>query len=211
MSSFCPIAMDAGAPGHPSSGPAAEDPRFPSLADFREQAGLLAAAGADMIALEMIDGRGYGRAALQAAAETGLPVWLGVSPARLGDGTLGTLPELGDGDSLDDLLGALTDPSLAAVTVMHADPGLTLDAIETIRRHYAGPVGVYAETGGWQPPNWVFDGLTPAEYLQQAITWVGHGAQLIGGCCGTGPEHIRALADGLAGGRAESENRPNNG
>ena len=198
MSSFCPIAMDNSALGVPLSSPAAEDPRFPDLADFREQAALLAEAGADLIALEMIDGRGYGRAAMQAAAETGLPVWLGVSPSRLDDGTLGTLPELGDGDSLDDLLSALVDPSLAAVTVMHADPGLTLDAIDAIRRHYAGPVGVYAETGGWQPPNWVFDGLTPGEYLQQAITWAGHGARLIGGCCGTGPGHIRALADGLA-------------
>src|SRR5215470_7361151 len=202
MSSFCPIAMDSAALGNPLSSTADEDPRFPGLADFREQAGLLAEAGADLIALEMIDGRGYGRAALQAAAETGLPVWLGISPARLDDGTLGTFPELGDGDSLDDLLSGLADSSLAAVTVMHADPGLTLDAIETIRRHYAGPVGVYAETGGWQPPNWVFDGLTPGEYLQQAITWADHGAQLIGGCCGTGPGHIRALADGLARGRA---------
>jgi S-methylmethionine-dependent homocysteine/selenocysteine methylase len=198
MSSFCPIAMDPTALGTPLGNPAAEDPRFPRLADFREQAELLAEAGADLIALEMIDGQGYGRAALQAAAETGLPVWLGISPDRRDDGTLGTLPELGDGDSLEDLLGALVDPSLAAVTVMHADPGLTLDAIEVIRRHYAGPIGVYAETGGWQPPNWVFDGLTPGEYLQQAITWAEHGAQLIGGCCGTGPGHVRALADGLA-------------
>jgi S-methylmethionine-dependent homocysteine/selenocysteine methylase len=198
MSSFCPISMDAGALGNPLSSPAAEDPRFPGLADFREQAGLLAAAGADLIALEMIDGKGYGRAALQAAAETGLPVWLGISPARMDDGTLGTLPELGDGDSLDDLLSALVDPALAAVTVMHADPELTVDAIGIIRRHYAGPIGVYAETGDWRPPNWVFDGLTADEYLQQAVTWADHGAQLIGGCCGTGPGHIRLLADGLA-------------
>jgi S-methylmethionine-dependent homocysteine/selenocysteine methylase len=199
MSSFCPIAMDPDALGVPLSGPAGEDPRFPSLADFRQQAGVLAEAGADLIALEMIDGRGYGRAAVQAAAETGLPVWLGISPARLDDGTLGTFPELGDDDSLDDLLRALVDPALAAVTVMHADPEVTLDAIDIIRRHYTGPIGVYAETGSWQPPNWVFDGLIPDEYLQQAVTWAGHGAQLIGGCCGTGPGHIRVLADGLAG------------
>jgi len=199
MSSFCPIAMDPGALGTPLSSPGAEDPRFPSLADYREQAGLLAEAGADLIALEMIDGQGYGRAAVQAATETGLPVWLGVSPARLDDGTLGTFPELGDGASLGDLLGALIDPALAAVMVMHADPGVTLDAIEIIRGHYAGPIGVYAETGSWQPPNWVFDGLIPDEYLQQAVTWADHGARLIGGCCGTGPGHIRVLADGLAG------------
>ncbi|HEX7268087.1 MAG TPA: homocysteine S-methyltransferase family protein [Streptosporangiaceae bacterium] len=198
MSSFCPIAMEPTAPDAPLSSPALQDPRFPGPADFREQAALLAEAGADLIALEMIDGQGYGRAALQAAAETGLPVWLGISPARRDDGTLGTLPELGDGDSLEDLLSALVDPALAAVTVMHADPGVTLDAIEIIRGHYAGPIGAYAETGSWQPPNWIFDGLTPGEYLQHAITWADRGARLIGGCCGTGPEHIRVLAGGLA-------------
>lgn len=198
MSSFCPIAMEPTARDAPLSSPASEDPRFPGPADFREQAALLAEAGADLIALEMIDGQGYGSAALRAAAETGLPVWLGISPDRREDGTLGTLPELGDGDSFEDLLRALVDPALAAVTVMHADPGVTLDAIEIIRGHFAGPIGAYAETGGWQPPNWVFDGLTPAEYLRHAITWADRGAQLIGGCCGTGPGHIRMLADGLA-------------
>ena len=93
---------------------------------------------------------------------------------------------------------ASTFGDLAAVTVMHAHPELTLDAIDVIRRHFAGPIGVYAETGNWAPPNWVFDGLTPGEYLQQAIAWADHGARLIGGCCGVGPEHIRLLADGLA-------------
>lgn len=197
MSSFCPVAMEPAAAGPPPAGPAAVDPRLPGLADFREQAALLAEAGADLIALEMIDDQGYGRAALQAAAETGLPVWLGISPARRDDGTLGTLPEIGDGSSFEDLLNALVDPALAAVTVMHADPGVTLDAIGVIRNCYAGPIGAYAETGGWQPPNWVFDGLTPGEYLQHATAWADRGAQLIGGCCGTGPAHIQALADGL--------------
>jgi S-methylmethionine-dependent homocysteine/selenocysteine methylase len=197
MSSFSPIDMDAGALGRPLPGPASEDPRFPSLADFREQAELLAEEGVDLIALEMINARGYGRAALEAAAETGLPVWLGISPVRLDDGALGTIPDLGDGESFEDLLSALVDPAPAAVTVMHAKPEVTLDAMEIIRRHFAGPIGVYAEMGDWQPPNWVFDGLTPEQYLQQAITWAGHGAQLIGGCCGVGPDHIRVLADRL--------------
>ena len=149
----------------------------------------------------MIAAKGYGRAAVQAAAETGLPVWLGISAARRGDGTLGTFDDLGDGDSFEDLLSALADPSLAAVTVMHAEPDVIPDAIGIIGHHYAGPIGAYAETGGWAPPNWVFDGLTPADYLRQAIAWAERGAQIIGGCCGTGPEHIRALADTLGGHR----------
>jgi S-methylmethionine-dependent homocysteine/selenocysteine methylase len=199
MSSFCPAVMDGGYQDAPPDRPASEDPRFPDLADYREQAQLLAEAGADLIVLEMIEAHAYGRAAVRAAAETGLPVWLGISTARRLDGTLGTFAELGGGDSFEDLLAALAGPSLAAVTVMHSSPEVIPDAIEIIRRHFAGPAGAYAETGGWVPPNWVFDGLTPGEYLQHAITWADQGAQLIGGCCGTGPEHIRVLADRLAG------------
>jgi hypothetical protein len=67
---------------------------FPGLADFREQAQLLGEAGADLIALEMIGGRDYLSAAIQAATETGLPVWLR-QPFRGPDGTLGTLPDFG--------------------------------------------------------------------------------------------------------------------
>jgi S-methylmethionine-dependent homocysteine/selenocysteine methylase len=107
------------------------------------------------------------------------------------------LLELGDGDSAEELLSALAGPELAAITVMHSKPEAGLAAVEIIRGHFAGPIGVYAETGDWQPPNWVFGGLPPARYLQHAITWADSGAQLIGGCCGTGPEHIRALASGL--------------
>ena len=137
----------------------------------------------------MINARGYGRAALQAAAETGLPVWLGISAFGRADGTLSTLLELGDGDSVADLLSALAAPELAAITVMHSKPEASLAAAEIIRGHFAGPIG--------QPPDGVFDGLPPAGYLEHAITWADAGVQLIGGCCGVGPEHIRALADGL--------------
>ena len=84
---------------------------------------------------------------------------------------------------------------------MHHNAEVTLDAIDVIRNRFAGPIGVYAETGGWQPPLWVFDGLTPADYLSHAITWAGHGAQLIGGCCGApGPGTSRPSARGWPGG-----------
>jgi S-methylmethionine-dependent homocysteine/selenocysteine methylase len=195
MSSFCPVAMHGRAA---AGGAAAADACFPSLADYRAQAELLADSGVDLIALELMEAPGYGRAAIEAAAETGLPVWLGISPIRLGDGTLGTDPELGSGDSFEELLGLLADPGLAAVNVMHAKPDVALDAIDAIRKYFAGPIGVYAESGGWAAPNWVFDGLSPDEYLVQAAGWVERGAQIIGGCCGVRPGHIALLADRLA-------------
>jgi len=71
------------------------------------------------------------------------------------------------------------------------------DAIEMTRRYVAGPTGACPQTGSWMPPDWVLDGLTPDHYLRHASTWAQRGAQLTGGCCGTGPGHIRALAERL--------------
>ncbi len=194
MSSFCPIAMHGSGPQAADQDKTADDPRFPSLADYREQAALLADAGADLIALELIEAPGYGRAAIEAATETGLPVWLGIGPVRRDNGTLGTDPELGTGESLEELLRILVGPQLAAVNLMHAKPDVALDAIGLVRQYFDGPVGVYAESGDWAAPNWVFNGLNPDQYLVAAVGWAEQGAQLIGGCCGVGPEHIRALA-----------------
>jgi homocysteine S-methyltransferase len=192
MSPFCPVVMH----GRESAGPAEAD-RFPSLADFREQAGLLAEAGVDLIALELMEAPSYGRAALQAAAETGLPVWLGVTPVRREDGTLGTDPVLGEADSFAELVSKLASSALAAVTVMHAKPDVVPEATDIIKPLFAGPIGVYAESGSWAAPEWVFGGLAPDQYLREAIAWTDRGVQLIGGCCGIGPEHIKVLADRL--------------
>ncbi|MNI78672.1 homocysteine methyltransferase [compost metagenome] len=35
--------------------------------------------------------------------------------------------------------------------------------------------------------------LTPDSYLNWSSTWVAAGANIIGGCCGIGPEHIAQL------------------
>lgn len=39
--------------------------------------------------------------------------------------------------------------------------------------------------------------LTPDNYRRFADRWVAAGASIIGGCCGIGPEHIRALSDSV--------------
>jgi S-methylmethionine-dependent homocysteine/selenocysteine methylase len=48
-------------------------------ANYREQAELLAEAGADLIALEMIDNVERAAPAIRAALATGLPIWVGFS------------------------------------------------------------------------------------------------------------------------------------
>ena len=71
-----------------------------------------------------------------------------------------------------------------------------------MREKWAGPVGVYPEAGreDYVDPNpdpLDKSDLTPAEFLDVARKWVQGGVQIIGGCCGIGPDYIRPLRDGL--------------
>lgn len=53
---------------------------------FREQADILAEAGVDILLLEMLRDDDLSAAATEAAVETGLPVWLGLTCQLLGEG-----------------------------------------------------------------------------------------------------------------------------
>jgi S-methylmethionine-dependent homocysteine/selenocysteine methylase len=181
-----------------------------NLTTFREQASILADAGVDLIALEMMDSSCYGLEAVAAAVETGLPVWLGMSPIRFPSGKLGTyaadtpciMPteDSESDDSFGKLLQAYTEirEDLAAVFLMHVELGVISEALEIVRGHFPGTtLGVYAEVGHWQAPNWEFADLSPEEYLTQAQGWARAGVQIIGSCCGTGPDFTSALSGGL--------------
>ena len=61
------------------------------------------------------------------------PAGLGISAFHREDGTLSTLLERGDGDSVEDLLSALAGPELAAITVMHSKAEASLAAVESKR------------------------------------------------------------------------------
>jgi len=67
--------------------------------------------------------------------------------------------------------------------------------LDEIRTVWDGPTGAYPESGYFIKPNWQFvDIIPPEDFADQALAWIGNGADLVGGCCGIGPAHIRALA-----------------
>ena len=39
--------------------------------------------------------------------------------------------------------------------------------------------------------------ITPQRYADYAQSWIAAGASIIGGCCGIGPEHIKAISDSV--------------
>lgn len=171
-------------------------PREKELAAYREAAGLLADAGVDLIALEMINDTTHASLAMRAALETGLPVWLGVGCKRRADGKIVSFDHADL--ELVTILDELIPMGPTLVNIMHSAIDAVPSAIQLVRKRWAGPVGVYPESGYFTKPNWNFvDIISPADLAAEAIGWVAAGAQLLGGCCGTSPDHIRALQAAL--------------
>ncbi len=157
---------------------------------FRRQARMLAGAGVDVIALEMMGAKAHAAPAVEAAAETGLPVWLGVSVVEAAGGRATTV----DGEDVAELIESVQSEAVDAVLVMHTDIGLVSDSLSAIRAVWPGTVGAYPHVGDWTPPNWVFHDISPSAFADDARDWASQGAAIIGGCCGIGPGHIAALA-----------------
>ena len=71
--------------------------------------------------------------------------------------------------------------------------------ISWLRDFTSLPLGVYPNLGHLAGARWRFDDeIDPEAFAELARGWRDEGAQLIGGCCGTTPEHIRALVRDLA-------------
>ena len=176
---------------------------------YREIAELLAELGVDLLVLEMMQDDKHAVRACEAAADVGLPLWLGLSCRRAGDGSslVGfDYPEIPIEGTLEVLLAF--EP--AVVTVMHTPPEAVAPALAAIASQWDGPMGAYpvldtdTPDGGRTPPV-----LSPAGLAELAARWMDAGARVIGGCCGAAPDHIRALRevarvhnDGSVGNRA---------
>jgi S-methylmethionine-dependent homocysteine/selenocysteine methylase len=173
----------------------------------REQAGLLQAAGVDALALEMCERVEFSIATTEAALETGLPLWIGISAQHHKDA-----PEIAAFDyadrSLDELVRALAKYPAMAMNIMHTPVPDVPEALDVIRRHWDGPVGVYPESGFFSMPNWQFvDVISPEALAEAARGWTRAGVRMVGGCCGLGPEHIAALCHAIRRDTAESAPR----
>jgi S-methylmethionine-dependent homocysteine/selenocysteine methylase len=153
----------------------------------------------DLIALEMLEDTTHAPLAMRAALETGLPVWLGVSCRRV-DGRLVRFSESSAEVLLADILDVLVPMGPDVVTIMHSEVDAVSEALAMVRARWTGPVGVYPESGYFTKPNWNFvDVISPEDLAREARGWIDAGARIVGGCCGTGPDHIRALRRALDG------------
>jgi S-methylmethionine-dependent homocysteine/selenocysteine methylase len=172
-------------------------------ANLREQAETLAAAGVDFMLAESTGGMEHRKWVVQACLATGLPTWIGIKCRVEGDDPT---PRVGYSSdvALDRGLDELVSLGGKVINVFHSNVRSTDAALPIVREKWAGPIGVYPEAGreDYVDPNpdpLDKSDLTPAEFLDIARKWVQDGVQIIGGCCGIGPEYIRPLRDGLPG------------
>jgi S-methylmethionine-dependent homocysteine/selenocysteine methylase len=198
-------ARDHAAPGRPvwiagsvSSFIAEADPKNrPSTAaarrSYAEQAGLLAEAGADLLLLEMMRDVEYSRLAVECALATGLPVWIGFTCRRTEEGEIvlrGRDIEM----PLADAVRPVSEPGGALLAVMHSELEAVAPALDILAAHWSGPLGAYPHSGDFVMPNWLFDDIVePSAFAEAAAAWAPR-VRVLGGCCGTGPDHIRELA-----------------
>jgi len=166
--------------------------------EHAEIVGQMKAAGVDFILLESMNRILEGQVACEAARAAGLPVWASFVVREDG--------RLLSGEPLSEAAQALESAGAEVIAVNCAPLADVTTAVDELRRHCAGPVGAFAHIGRYDPPSWKFgfyprfsgtDAVPPAKYLDAARRWKNMGAQVIGGCCGTTPDHVRALRGGL--------------
>ncbi len=164
-----------------------------ALKTYREQLGELAKGGPDVVVGEMLVRISDTLAVIEAAAELGLPVWVGLSLVRDGDGLYLGIEDRHGGETLQDALDAIKDKEVAAAFIMHTPVDDTGPGLEIVKDNWSGTFGAYAHF-----PRRV-GRMDPQKYLEYAKEWSEQGAQIIGGCCGTTPDHIRVLREWLSG------------
>lgn len=187
-------------PMAPGAGNANRPPVAEMRGHFAEQAELLADSGVDLLLLEMMRDIDYSCAAVEAASATGLPLWVGFSCERAADGGLKLGPTIDAEVPIGAGVAAVMAAGGSLAAVMHSHVDITGPALAQVQAVWDGPTGAYPESGYFEMPNWQFvDIIPPQAFAQKALGWIGQGARLVGGCCGIGPAHIRALAQQLPG------------
>jgi 5-methyltetrahydrofolate--homocysteine methyltransferase len=165
-------------------------------AAFAAQVSAIAAAGADGIVIETMSDVAEAALATAAAHATGLPVVACMtfdSGAKRDRTMMGVTPEQ-----------AAEQLTTAGADVIGSNCGHGIgDMIEVCRRlHAATDLPIWIKANAGLPE--VVDGLTvyrqtPAEFAGYVPQLIEAGASFLGGCCGTAPEFIKAVAEKLGG------------
>ena len=133
--------------------------------------------------------------------ESGLPVWLSFRRCRHGVcGVYGEHWGPPEGDLFGRAARRFEELGVRALSINCLPVDHVPGMLSWLRDFTDLPLGVYPNLGRLAGPSWRFDDdVTPERYAELALGWRDEGAAIVGGCCGTGPEHLAAAARALEG------------
>jgi homocysteine S-methyltransferase len=151
---------------------------------------VLAQTNADLLAFETLPSLAEAQAIVEALAATPhIAAWLSFT-CRDGRHTA-------HGERVRECAALLDSvPQVLAVGVNCTPPALILPLLDELKSGTTRPLVVYPNSGeSWNAQHNCWTGIADVEqYAAMAEEWFAAGAQLVGGCCRTGPEHVRAVA-----------------
>jgi 5-methyltetrahydrofolate--homocysteine methyltransferase len=157
---------------------------------FAEQAGALVKGGVDAIIIETMSDLSEAKAAIEGVRKvTDLPLAVSMSFDTRGRTMMGVKPA-----------NAAKEFVALGVDIFGANCGRTLDetltAIHEMRQLFPDAV-LWAKPNAGLPhmdgSDTVYD-VTPEVMAEYALKFAGEGVKFFGGCCGSNPDHIRAIA-----------------
>ncbi len=166
-----------------------------AVASFRQEIDGLLAGGADVIWIETMSAPEEVRAAATAAIEAGAPYVATCSFDTAGRTMMGMMP----GD-----FGAVFEGLAEAPLAIGANCGVGASDIlvSVLEMTAAGPQAVVSKGNcgipSFQGTEIVYSG-TPELMHKYAAMAADAGARIVGGCCGTSPDHLAAMRAGLDG------------
>ncbi len=173
--------------------------------DGRETIRLLARAfeedPPDLVLLETLSlVRSSTYATVESLLESGLPVWLSFRRCRHGVcGVYGEHWGGPEGDAFGRAARRFEEMGVAALAINCVPPDHVTGMLSWLRDFTDLPLGVYPNLGYLSAAGWRHElSIGGPQYAELALNWREEGAQIIGGCCGVGPEHLAAARAGLA-------------
>ena len=161
---------------------------------YKEQASVLAEAGVDLFVVETMMSLQECRAAVLAIREVcDLPIMVTLTYNEDGRTLFGTPPETA--------VVVLQSLGVDAIGVnCSTGPMEMVPLVETMAEYSTVPLIAKPNAGlpELEGKKTVYR-MTPEEFAEAGVALVKVGAAIVGGCCGTTKEHIRALADAVRG------------
>ncbi|HVQ28885.1 MAG TPA: homocysteine S-methyltransferase, partial [Vicinamibacteria bacterium] len=160
----------------------------------RDRFRLLAGSEADLLACETLPSAMEARVLASLLAESGPAVaWFSFScrdGSRISDGT----PLADCARFLDPL------PQVLAIGLNCTPPAFAASLVASVAAATDKPVVAYPNSGeDYDPTSKTWSRGAPSDWARLGGEWRAAGARLVGGCCRTGPGHVRALRGALAG------------